>query len=143
MEETLGPAGDKTILVVDDDPEMIKLFELTLGKEGFKVFSAKDGADALAQLATRIPDLIVTDLLMPNQGGYELLRNLQAEGAGAVPVIVISSGNVKQATIDMIRQEANVLEFLPKPVPMASFTATLHRVLKTMPPELARRKAAS
>jgi CheY-like chemotaxis protein len=144
MEETLALPSEKTILIVDDDPEMIKLLELTLGKEGFKVVAAKGGAEATAKLAGGLtPDLIITDLMMPGTGGYEFLRNLQAEGMGSVPIYVVSSATVKPATIEMIRNEANVLDFIQKPIPIASFTSSLHRQLKTMPPELQRRQAAA
>jgi CheY-like chemotaxis protein len=142
MEETLTPASEKSILVVDDDDEMRKLLDLSLTKEGFKVVLAVDGTDAAEKVRGRSFDLIITDLMMPGVGGYEFLRTLQAEGASSVPVFVISAGTMKRQTVEMIKQEANVVEFIPKPIPMAYFTGMLHRTLKTMPPELAARRAA-
>src|SRR5687768_597031 len=108
MEETLAPASEKTILVVDDDEEMLKLLDLSLKKEGFQVVLAVGGTDAADKVRGKTFDLIVTDLMMPGVGGYEFLRGLQADGASGVPVFVISAGAVKRQTVEMIKQEANV-----------------------------------
>jgi CheY-like chemotaxis protein len=142
-DEPQGRASDKTILIVDDDENVRSLLELTIQMEGFNVVTAINGLEALKIMASaKPPDLIITDLMMPGQGGYEFLRNLQAEGGGRLPVYVISASNLDRTTIDMIRQEANVLEFIPKPVPMAALMSNLHKQLNTLPPALQKARDA-
>lgn len=142
-DEPQGRASDKTILIVDDDENVRSLLELTIQMEGFNVVTAINGLEALKIMASaKAPDLIITDLMMPGQGGYEFLRNLQAEGGGRTPIYVISASNLDRTTVDMIRQEANVLEFIPKPVPMASLMASIHKNLNTLPPTLQRARDA-
>jgi CheY-like chemotaxis protein len=138
MEEALGKPSDKTILVVDDDENVRGLIEMSVMSEGFNVVTAVDGNDAIRMMASKRPDLIVTDVMMPGLGGYEFLRSLQGDGGDRLPIFVISASNLDKTTIDMIRQEANVIEFIPKPVPLAAFAASLHKVLKTMPKEIQR-----
>ncbi len=132
-----GPAlaapADKLILVVDDDETVRSFLEMSAGMQGFRVVTAVNGLDAGTKLATQTPDLIITDLMMPGQGGYEFLRSLQGSAMGHIPVFVITGSALDDSTINMIRSEANVIEFIAKPVKMAKFVAALHKTLKTAP----------
>jgi CheY-like chemotaxis protein len=123
----------KLILIVDDDPDVLSFVEMCATAQGFRVVTASNGNDAARKLEARAPDLIVTDLMMPGQNGYELLRNLQAAGQAAIPVIVITGSAIDKSTITMIRQEANVVEFLNKPIGMAKLVAAMHSILGTAP----------
>jgi CheY-like chemotaxis protein len=132
-----GPAlaapSEKLILVVDDDETVRSFLEMSAQLQGFQVITATDGNDAGKKLAERSPDLIITDLMMPGQGGYEFLRSLQGSGIGRVPVFVVTGSALDDSTIKMIRNEANVVEFVQKPVKMTKFIAALHTTLKTQP----------
>lgn len=132
-----APKGDdpatKLILVVDDDEAVRSFVEMTVMGGGFQVVTAVDGKDAQEKLAARAPDLIVTDLMMPGVGGYEFLRSLQAAGSGRIPVFVVTGSTLEDSTIKMIRGEANVVEFIPKPIRVPVFVAALHKHLKTAP----------
>lgn len=134
-EEAPPPAApaEKLILVVDDDEGIRELVAVAAGAEGFKVAAAVNGLDAAAKIETREPDMIITDLMMPGQGGYEFLRGLQASGNGRIPVIIITGSTINSSTIAMIRQEANVVEVFAKPIRMAPFISLLHKHLKTAP----------
>ncbi len=132
----------KTILVVDDDPSIREIVTLCAQRDGFNVVSAVNGLDAAAKAEKTPLDLIITDLMMPQQGGYEFLRGLQTSGNGRTPVFVISAAPLNQSTVDMIRGEANVVEFIQKPLRMPLFVAMLHKHLQTTPsvsPRAARR----
>lgn len=131
--EQFAAPKDKLVLVVDDDDGIRDLIEMTASGQGFQVVTAVNGLDAAKKLAERSADLIVTDLMMPGQGGYEFLRSLQAAGGASVPVFVVSASQLDSSTIQMIRQEANVVEFIPKPIRMPAFVAALHKHLKTAP----------
>ena len=129
----LAPPGEKLVLVVDDDETVRSFLEMSASLQGFRVLTAVDGLDAQAKLETQTPDLIITDLMMPGLGGYEFLRSLQGSKAGRIPIFVVTGSALDDSTIKMIRAEANVVEFVAKPVKMAKFIAALHATLKTQP----------
>lgn len=129
----LAAPGDKLLLVVDDDETVRTFLEMSASMQGFRVLTAVDGLDAAAKLESQTPDLIITDLMMPGQGGYEFLRSLQGSMTGRIPVFVVTGSALDDSTIKMIRAEANVVEFVSKPVKMAKFVAALHKTLKTQP----------
>lgn len=87
------------VLIVDDEPEITKLFEITLRKIGIKTKVANDGAEALRQIKRGRPDLVVLDLMMPGVSGFEVLKRLRRQPSTAdLPVIVVSSyTNIPQA----------------------------------------------
>lgn len=78
-----------SILLVDDEPEILAAWRLILEREGYEVSCASNGAEAVARTASRVPDLIVTDWMMPVMDGGELCRRLRAMPQLAeVPVLV-------------------------------------------------------
>lgn len=80
------------ILVVDDSPDMRALLADVLEVAGYDVVRAASGARALAEMNVRVPDLVITDLLMPGMTGFTLRSTmLRNERLAAVPVIVLSA----------------------------------------------------
>lgn len=79
------------ILIVEDYPELQRLYKAVLEAEGFEVWAAKDGLEALIIAADREPDLILLDLLMQKLGGLEFLRRFDLEKHSHVKVIVFSN----------------------------------------------------
>jgi CheY-like chemotaxis protein/phosphoribosyl 1,2-cyclic phosphodiesterase len=85
---TLG----RRVLVVDDDPDIRALANLALTQDGHTVSEAGSGREALALIAANVPDLLVLDLLMPEQGGLEVLQILRSRDATAMmPVVVLTA----------------------------------------------------
>src|ERR1700709_644474 len=81
-----------TILLVDDDPNILRPLRWLLEREGFRVLTALDGQAALAAAAIERPGLIVTDWMMPRIDGVELCRRLKADIAMAgIPVVMLSA----------------------------------------------------
>ena len=78
-----------TILFVDDDPCMREVMAMILAEEGYEVTTAADGFDALAQLRSIVPDLLISDLQMPRMSGDEFLSVVRRRFP-AIPVIAIS-----------------------------------------------------
>lgn len=74
-----SPAGSPAVLLVEDDLDMLDMLAKTLERVGFAVVKAVDGVDALAQMRALIPDVVVTDILMPEMDGFELIRTLHAK----------------------------------------------------------------
>lgn len=67
----------KKILIVDDEPNIVMTLEYAFRKQGFEVFIARDGSEALDILKNAIPDVIILDIMMPNVDGYETLKNIK------------------------------------------------------------------
>ena len=77
------------ILVVDDDPNVVKLVQLYLERDGHEVLTASDGVAGLEMAREESPDLIVLDLMMPRMDGMEVCRTIRAESS--VPVIMLTA----------------------------------------------------
>ncbi len=80
------------ILIVEDDKELRELFSVFLSDNGYSVFSAKDGEEALSVMETQFVDLLVTDIMMPRVDGYELTRQVRA-AYPSLPILMITAKN--------------------------------------------------
>ena len=81
-----------TVLVVEDDPTILQLLEVNFEMEGFTVLQAVDGALGLEQARASKPDIIVSDVMMPNMSGVEMVTELKADPETAnIPVILLSA----------------------------------------------------
>lgn len=84
--------GVGTILIVDDEPDIVDLLEISLRREGFRTMSAGNAADALARAAEETPALVILDLMLPDVSGTEVCRRLRATPeTKEVPIIMLSA----------------------------------------------------
>jgi CheY-like chemotaxis protein len=120
----------RLVLVVDDDEGVRELLSMLITKEGWRVETAEDGLEGERKALALKPDLIVLDLMLPRYGGYEMLKQLQATELSRVPIVVVTGRYTDPSTADMIRQEANVVELLEKPVKAMRFILALQRILR-------------
>ena len=138
MEEFPSPAprnpADLLILIVDDEDAIRELVEYNLKKDGFQTISAVDGRDALAKLEQRAPDLIILDLMMPGQSGFEFLRHLQGTENARIPVLIATARSLDSTTVAVILHEANAVEFFTKPFDWPKIMTAIHTRLKTLRP---------
>ena len=112
-----------SVLLVDDDADSLVALRFVFEVHDFQVFAAGDAGAALAQLAKHLPDLIVTDLEMPELDGIELCRRLKSHPALApVPVILISGGMPPPNTPKIWDA------FLPKPVDFYQLLAVIEQL---------------
>ena len=82
------------ILVVEDEPSLMKLLAQNLMLRGFDVVVAADGREGLVQARSAVPDLILLDLMLPVMNGWEVLKNLEKEGIlMRTPVIVVTAAS--------------------------------------------------
>src|SRR3989475_10601775 len=117
------------ILLVDDEEQIRKLLESSLQRRGYEVAVATDGIEALRQIRTKMPDLIVTDVNMPNMNGFELTRRLRADHRTArVPIVMLSAR--KQADDILTGYAEGADEYIPKPVEMAVLSAKIEVLIK-------------
>ena len=80
------------VLVVDDDPQVLKLLQVNLELEGYDVISASDGDQALEVAWAELPDAVVCDVMMPGTDGLTVLRQLRAAPKTAkIPFVVVSA----------------------------------------------------
>ncbi len=116
----------KNILIVDDDPIIVKLFEQYLSSEGYTVVTAVDGFNALEKIETNIFDLIISDLMMPNLSGLTLL-SISKEFHNKIPIIFISSldqGDIITKTLGL-----GADEFMVKPINMEELSIRIKQLL--------------
>ncbi len=118
----------KWILVIEDNIPLAMGLETCLKSHGFEVQRALDGEEALVACQQRLPDLVVTDLLMSNMDGRTFLQHLRAlPGGDAVPVIVISG--MVDATIVQDIKDLGVEKVLYKPFDLDEFVQTIRASL--------------
>ncbi len=115
------------VLVVDDEASARSGLEKLLRQEGWAVDLASDGAQGLAVYAERPPDVVVTDLKMPNVGGLELLAKLHAADASLPIIVVTAFGDVGSAVAAM---RAGAEHYLVKPVDFDELLVVLERALE-------------
>ncbi|HZQ49924.1 MAG TPA: response regulator [Candidatus Dormibacteraeota bacterium] len=114
----------KTVLVVDDDPDMRFMLKLLLERGGYQVNEASDGLAALHAIRAQMPDLVLTDLRMPMMDGAELILRLRSEPPTAeMPIILITAYAVLPDTAKLAD------ETIPKPFAPERVVETVTRLL--------------
>lgn len=102
------------VLVVDDDPVILNLLTLNFELEGFEVRSATNGSDALDVARSEPVDVIVSDVMMPQMSGLELVHQIQADPRlAAIPVVLLSAK--AQAGDVRLGLEAGAVDYVTKP----------------------------
>ncbi|HKY55347.1 MAG TPA: response regulator [Anaerolineales bacterium] len=121
----------KSILCVEDEPEMIDLMRLILGRRGYEVRGAAGGIEGLRMIREELPDLVLLDLMMPDMDGWEVYQQMKAdERTRHIPVIVVTA---KAQSIDKVLglHIAKVDDYLAKPFSPQDLLSSVERVLKT------------
>ena len=107
---------NRSILIVDDDPAIRMMLRMMLQLDGFTIQEAEDGVDALEQIETHPPDLLIVDVMMPRMDGVTLCKRLREQPKTAVLPIILLSGKVQvEAEREGLAAGAN--RYLHKPVP--------------------------
>ena len=85
----------KKLLLVDDEPNIVMALEYAFKKQGFEVFIARDGSEAVESLKTWVPDLVLLDIMMPKMDGFELASHMKNEARFRnIPIIMIHQENM-------------------------------------------------
>jgi len=120
----------KCILCVEDEPEMIDLIRLILGRRGFEVIGATGGVEGLKMVREHQPDLVLLDLMMPDMDGWEVYQQIKAdEKTKDIPVIVVTA---KAQSIDKVLglHIAKVDDYIAKPFSPQDLLNSVERVLQ-------------
>ena len=127
-------ASDATpvILVVDDDPVIVRLLEINLSLEGFAIFTATNGAEAVRLAREKRPALVLLDLMMPGMDGWQVREALLEDpSTAAIPVVVVSA-----RTQDEDRERGyafDVAAYITKPFDPAELVETVRRSIARPP----------
>lgn len=119
----------KTVLVVDDEPDIVFILITALKKNGYQTDSACNGLEALEKIREHAPDAMIMDIMMPKLDGHSVNMKLKEDPKTAgIPVIIITGkGHVKELL--GIREGVNVAAYLEKPFPISVLLEKLRVIL--------------
>lgn len=116
-----------SVLVVDDDPKLLKMLQRTLAYEGFHVLSATNGNEALAEVQAHRPDVVVLDWLMPGLDGLGVLERLRRAGDQTL-VLMLTARDAVENRVEGLESGAD--DYLVKPFAPAELLARIHALLR-------------
>ncbi|MEI2267178.1 two-component system response regulator GlrR [Erwinia sp. CGal63] len=119
------------LLLVDDDPGLLKLLGMRLGSEGFSVFTAESGAEALRTLQNERIDLVISDLRMDEMNGLALFAEVQKSHPGMPVIILTAHGSIPEA---VSATQQGVFSFLTKPVDRDALYSAIDQALAQRAP---------
>jgi len=117
------------ILVVDDEPHIVKLITFSLTKRGYEVIAATDGPSAIELAGRERPDLILLDVMMPGMTGFEVARRLKADPATeSIPIAMLSA---KSQTYEITEGlECGAADYICKPFTPSDLAAKVSELLE-------------
>ena len=126
LEQTSALNG-KTILIVDDDPEIVESVKIALQSEGYTVFYARDGNQGLALAERENPDLIILDMMMPKRSGFLVLEKLRRTRRVPIRIIMVTAneGNRHKSYAETL----GVDDYIRKPFAMDRLLDSVNRLL--------------
>ena len=125
----MDESTSKTILCVEDEPEMIDLIKLILTRKGYRVQGATGGVEGIRLIRETRPDLVLLDLMMPDMDGWEVYQQMKSEASlRDIPVIVVTA---KAQNIDKVLglHIAKVDDYIAKPFSPQELMDSVERVL--------------
>ena len=120
----LGPLGT-SVLVVDDEPQVVWVLQFSLEAEGYTTFAARDGLQAMAAIAEHHPQLMVLDIMMPSMDGWSVLEGMMQLPREERPRVIVVSAMAN------LRDRAKAAEmgadaFVPKPFNVDDLLGVMH-----------------
>jgi len=119
-------ANAYTVLVVDDEPPILRFLRTSLGAVGHRVITAEDAAGALAMIATEKPDVVVLDLGLPDRSGFDVITETRKHSP--VPIIVLSARADERSKVEALDLGAD--DYVAKPFGMAELMARIRAALR-------------
>ncbi|HRL13844.1 MAG TPA: response regulator transcription factor [Aggregatilineales bacterium] len=116
----------KVILVVDDEPRIISMIRMNLELEGHRVIEAHNGIDALEQIRTKLPDLVLLDVMMPELDGFETLKMLRE--FSSIPVIMLTAKGEENDKVYGLELGAD--DYVTKPFAPRELSSRIKAVLR-------------
>lgn len=116
------------ILIVDDEPDIIELLEYNIKKEGYQVFTASDGAEAVNSSSKNNPDIILMDVMMPKMDGIEACRRIKEKSENDPYIIFLTARSEEYTEIAAFDVGAN--DFISKPIKPRALLSRISSVIK-------------
>jgi two-component system KDP operon response regulator KdpE len=126
VSHVVNPDGKRNILVVDDEAQITRVLKTSLSAQGYGIRTASDGMQALLEMKTWTPDLIITDLRMPNMDGLELCRQVRSESR--IPIIVLSVKGEEAIKVEAL--DAGADDYVTKPFSINELLARVRAALR-------------
>lgn len=123
---TMNGAERLNVLVVDDEESMIEALTLGLEREGFRVFGAVDGAEALSRFDEVAPDVVLLDVMLPRMSGLDVCRELR--NRSTVPIIMVSAKGAEVDTV--VGLEVGADDYVAKPYRLRELVARMRAVIR-------------
>ena len=123
----------KRVVCIEDEPEMIDLVRLILGRKGFQVIGANGGVEGLDTVRREKPDLVLLDLMMPDMDGWEVYQQMKADPElRGIPVVVVTA---KAQSIDKVLglHIAKVDDYITKPFGPQELMESVAKILGEAP----------
>jgi DNA-binding response OmpR family regulator len=121
---------DSTVLVVDDDPVILKLLEVNFEMEGFTVLVAHDGEEGIEVARSNQPDVVVSDIMMPKTSGLELVVALKSDASTSEIPIILLSAKAQNADV-RTGLDAGADDYVTKPFEPLDLVDRVNRLLET------------
>jgi two-component system KDP operon response regulator KdpE len=118
--------AQQNILVADDESQITRVLRTALASHGYNVRTAADGDEALEVMRQWVPDLVITDLSMPNMGGLELCRRIRSKSS--IPIIVLSVRGEEKPKVEALDSGAD--DYVTKPFNMNELVARVRAALR-------------
>ena len=118
------------ILAVDDEPNIVRLIQVNLERHGYQVDTASNGVQALEKIRANRPDLVVSDVMMPEMDGFELLSTIKRDPAlEDLPIIMLTAKTQDKNVMEGYSRGADM--YLTKPFNPAELLAFVKRILQS------------
>jgi DNA-binding response OmpR family regulator len=115
------------ILIAEDDPMLLKTLQLRLVKAGYEVIATRDGREAVEKIKESMPDMVITDVMMPWVSGIEIVQMIKKKPGKKIPVIVLSV--IDQEAVVMQALELGADDYMTKPFSLKELLVRVKRLL--------------
>jgi DNA-binding response OmpR family regulator len=120
---------DKTVLLIEDEPNIIEAISFILSRDGWRVATHSNGVDAVDAVGVRKPDLVILDVMLPGRSGFDILRDLRAAEATAdLPVLMLTARG--QAKDRELAETLGASRFMAKPFSNAEVLETVRDLVR-------------
>jgi two-component system phosphate regulon response regulator PhoB len=130
---TTQPPKKRTILIIEDESDILEILKYNLSKNGFEILSADSGEKGLEAASAKLPDLILLDLMLPRMDGLEVCRRLRGqERTRAIPIIMLTAKGTEADIVLGLTLGAD--DYVPKPFSPIELLARIKAVLRRNDP---------
>lgn len=118
----------KHVLIIEDEPHIVEAMSFIFERDGWRVTHHKEGATAVDRITSSDPDVVILDVMLPGQNGFEILRGLrQRAGYGALPVVILTAKGQARDRVEAL--EAGATTFMTKPFSNHELLNTVNALL--------------